>query len=358
VTQPSDSAPDQKRTKRVILAAVLAVFAWLLYRVVEPFLASLAWAAILALSLWPVHRALRARLRSNPGVAALSMTLFIGVGIMIPLVVFGLFTADEASRLGAEVVEILKGPKGDEVVERLRSLPVVGAPFAEWLADMRAEPARLQAYVDENRAILFSLAGSIVSAITRNGFKLLVCLFAVYFLFLHGETLGTQVRNALAKVGGERMQAVLQHVRATVRAVVYGMVMTAIAQAILAAFGFWVAGVDYPLLLGGLTLLLSFVPFGPPIVWLPAAIGLLARNEIFWGVALLVWGAGVVSTMDNILRPLFIGQATRMPVLLVFIGVVGGILSFGMLGLFLGPVIIAVALVLWRDWVAVSVVVK
>jgi len=347
---------DERRTKRFLLAGALVLFGWLLFRVVEPFLAALAWAAILAAALWPLHRRVRARMPGRARVAALLMTLLITVAIVLPLVVVAAFVADEASRLGGTIVEIMTGPRGDDVVARLREIPLVGDALAKKLAEIRADPAVLQLYLNENRELLFSLAGRIVGALTRNGFKLIVCVFAAYFLFLHGEALGAQIRGALSRLGGPRMPPLLEHARVTVRAVVYGLVMTAIAQGILAAAGFWALGVDFPLLLGGLTLLLSFVPFGPPMVWLPAAIGLLAQGAVVRGVLLLVWGAGAVSTMDNILRPIFIGQATKMPVLLVFIGVIGGILSFGMLGLFLGPVIVAVALVLWRDWVAASVV--
>jgi predicted PurR-regulated permease PerM len=140
-------------------------------------------------------------------------------------------------------------------------------------------------------------------------------------------------------------------VRWTVRATVYGLVVTAIVQAILASLGFWVAGVSYPLLLGALVFLLSFIPFGPPIVWLPAALVVLSDGRIGWGIFLLIWGGGVVSSMDNILRPIFIGKAASLPILLVFIGVIGGVMAFGMVGLFTGPVVVAVALALWQDWV-------
>ncbi|MGQ0614610.1 MAG: AI-2E family transporter [Planctomycetaceae bacterium] len=342
----------QERLRRVLGLSALAIFAFLLWTILAPFAVALTWAAILCLSLWPVYLKVRAWAPSRPVQAASLMTLLVTLGIVLPLVIASYFLVGELTALGTELVDIVSGPGGAEVAEQLRTLPLIGPSLADKLVEIREDPELLRLYVTENRQVLFDLATQIVSGATKNLFKILVCLFSTYFLFRYGDGLAQQTRRAMHRLGGERMQALLQHVRNVVKAVVYGMVMTAIVQGIVASLGFWVAGVPYPLLLGGLTVLFSFVPFGPPLVWIPAGIGVLARGDIGWGIALLVYGAAVISTMDNIFRPLFIGQATRMPVLLVFIGVVGGILGFGMVGLFVGPVILAVALVFWRDWAA------
>jgi predicted PurR-regulated permease PerM len=209
----------------------------------------------------------------------------------------------------------------------------------------------LSVVLEQIQPLLLDFSRRAAAAVSRNVFKLLACLFAIYFLLRHGLILADQLNRGVRELGGERLVELVEEIRLTVRAVVYGLVMTAIAQALLAAFGFWLADVPYPLLLGSLLLVASFIPFGPPFVWLPAAIAVFARGDIGWGIFLLIWGAGVISMMDNVLRPLFIGQATRMPVLLVFIAVLGGIMSFGMVGLFVGPVVMAVALALWRDWI-------
>ena len=342
----------EARVRRILSLAALGVFALLVWLILVPFLAALAWSVILALSLWPVYLRVRAWAPARPAGAALLMTLVVTLGVVVPIVFATFFLVGELTSLGSAVMDLFTGPHGAEVAERLRGLPLVGPFLADRLTEIREDPDALRIYVTQNREMLFDVARRIVGATTKNVFKIAVCLFSIYFLFRYGEELAGQIRRAMRRLGGERMQSLLQHVRDVVRAVVYGMVMTAIVQGIVAFLGFWAAGVPYPLLLGGLTVLFSFVPFGPPLVWVPAGVGVLARGDVGWGIGLLVYGAGVISTMDNVFRPLFIGQATRMPVLVVFLGVVGGILAFGMVGLFVGPVTLAVAHVLWRDWAA------
>lgn len=343
------SPVENERLRRILAVAALAVFMVLLFQVVAPFGKALAWSAVLVLSLWPVYRRVR---QSATRAAPLLMTLLVTLGIVVPVGVIGWFLTGEVDRLGRDVGEILTGRRGAELVEDLKQVPAIGGMLSRHLADLRTHPDLIQGWMDDNTNLLFGIARSVLGAISAGVFKLLVCLFAAYFLFRNGEEIAGQIRRGVTRLGGDRMNSLLQHIRETVRGVVYGLVMTAIAQAILASFGFWVAGVGYPLLLGALTLIFSFIPFGPPIIWVPAALSLFAKGEVFWGVLCFLWGMFVISTMDNILRPIFIGQATQMPVLLVFIGVIGGILAFGMLGLFLGPVLVAVALAFWRDWIA------
>ncbi|MEA3276350.1 MAG: AI-2E family transporter, partial [Pseudomonadota bacterium] len=127
-------------------------------------------------------------------------------------------------------------------------------------------------------------------------------------------------------------------------------VLTALAQGALAGLGYWVAGAGAPVLLGALTALLALVPFGAPLVWGSVGVWLLLTDAFWPGVGVLLWGALVVSMIDNLVRPLAISSSTRIPFLAVFIGVLGGLQAFGLVGLFIGPVILAVMLAVWREW--------
>jgi predicted PurR-regulated permease PerM len=142
----------------------------------------------------------------------------------------------------------------------------------------------------------------------------------------------------------------LDAVGTTTQAVVYALILGAIAQGVVAGIGYWIFGVDAPVLLGAVTALIALVPFGAPIVWGGLALWLLLTGNIWPGVGLLLWGILLVSWMDNIVRPLVISNATRMPFLLVVFGVLGGVLAFGLVGLFIGPVLLAVSIALWREW--------
>jgi predicted PurR-regulated permease PerM len=134
--------------------------------------------------------------------------------------------------------------------------------------------------------------------------------------------------------------------------VVYGLVFAALAQGSLAGFGYWIAGLNAPVFLAALTTLAALIPFAVPLVWGGVALWLLAIGKTGAGVFLLIWGATAVSWVDNVVRPFVISSATRIPFLLVMFGVLGGLAAFGLVGLFVGPVILAVLIAVWREWLA------
>jgi predicted PurR-regulated permease PerM len=136
------------------------------------------------------------------------------------------------------------------------------------------------------------------------------------------------------------------------RGVVWGLVGTAVAQGLLTAIGLWVAGVPQPVLLGVVTGVISIFPVGAPLVWIPASLWLFTQGETGWGLFMALYGMLVISTVDNVIRPWAIARGARLPLLLTLVGAVGGIFAFGFLGLFLGPVVLAVGFSLLRDWAA------
>ncbi len=137
---------------------------------------------------------------------------------------------------------------------------------------------------------------------------------------------------------------------ATMRGVVYGILGTAIAQGVLAAVGFWLAGVPAAPLLGLVTFFLSPVPIGPPLVWAPAAFWLFSQDHAGWGVFMLIWGVAVVSSVDNFVKPFIISRGSNLPFVLVLLGVLGGVIAFGFIGVFLGPTLLAIGYALIQDW--------
>ena len=137
--------------------------------------------------------------------------------------------------------------------------------------------------------------------------KIALTLLTVAFLYFHGETLNDQTRTVVHRLAGGRVASLIQIAGDTIRAVWYGMLLTATAQGILAGLGFWAVGLAAPVLLGAATAFLALLPFGPPLLWIPAGLWLLIQGTLWKGVALLTWGALAVSGIDNVLRPLFIG---------------------------------------------------
>jgi predicted PurR-regulated permease PerM len=159
-----------------------------------------------------------------------------------------------------------------------------------------------------------------------------------------------QSRGVLRRFLGAEYETYWDAVAKTTRGVVYGLVLTAMAQGFLAGLGYWAAGTDVPVLLGALTALLALIPFGAPVVWASLGVWLIMTGDLWPGVGLLLWGGLVVSWVDNFIRPWAISSATRTPFLLVLIGVLGGLTAFGLIGLFIGPMVLAVLLAVWREW--------
>lgn len=139
---------------------------------------------------------------------------------------------------------------------------------------------------------------------------------------------------------------------ATTQAVVYGIGLTALAQASLAGIGYAVAGTPNPLLLTLITLIVALIPFGTPFAWGGVSVWLLSNGHTTQGIGLALWGIFVISWVDNLIRPIVISGATKIPFIIIFIGVLGGLTAFGFVGLFMGPVILAIALAVWREWIS------
>jgi predicted PurR-regulated permease PerM len=343
------------RVSWILGGALLLGLALVVGQVLSHFATALTWAVILAVSLWPVHRRIRNRLGDRPRTAASLTLLLVTLGVVLPITAITMLLVREVETLSTDV----RGDVGAQVAvleQKVTELPYVGERLREAIVVLRQDTgAAVKSVAGENVARVLSVAGQTAGAVTRTLFNIVVCLFTAFFLFLHGDSLAAQLRAAGTRVGGPRLEVILQHVGITVRAVVYGLVMTAVVQGVFAALGFWVAGVPFPILLGALTMVLSFVPMGHAVVWAPAALYLVLESKYWVAAGLVLWGAGVVASIDNVIRPVFIGVRTGIPLLLVFIGVLGGILSFGLVGIFVGPVAIAVALALWWEWMGTPV---
>ena len=184
-----------------------------------------------------------------------------------------------------------------------------------------------------------------------NGVLLFVlALFIAFFFYLYGEPIAARLRVILERIAGERADRLIAVTGATVRGVVLGILLTAIVQGILTAFGLWLSGVPRPVLLGAVAGFLAVLPIGAPVVWIPGALWLMGTGHLGWGIFLAVYGVVAVSGADSVIRPWFIARGAQLPFLLTVLGVLGGALSFGLLGIFLGPVLLGIGYTLLNEW--------
>jgi len=176
-------------------------------------------------------------------------------------------------------------------------------------------------------------------------------MFTVFFFYRDGEYIRRQSAMVVRRVFGHRLDSYLVTAGAMTRAVLYGFLITVLAQGLIAGVGYAILGVHGAVLLGAVTGILSAVPvLGTALVWGPLSIHLLITGHIWKGVVLLVWGALIVHPTDNVLRPLLISNATHVPFVIVMFGVIGGIAAWGLVGAFVGPVALTTGLAIWRNW--------
>ena len=345
---PLDDPQTSPLLRRLTLGALLGGLVLLAALVLAPFVVPVLWAAIFAYVTWPAFLRLEGGLRSRR-LAALSMTLLVAAAVVVPLVWVAMTLQRE---LGVAWQEFLaRAAAGDlSLPESVYRWPVVGAKLRELLAEVHRDPAALGASLSALSTRLFGEMGGVVGGVGRNLAKMGFAVFTLFFLYLHGEDLLRQVRTAAHGLLGARVDGYLEAIGATTRAVVYGIVLTAVAQGAVAGIGYAAVGFDAPLLLAALTVLIALIPFGTPLVWGSLSVWLVLTGATTEGLGLFLWGAGVVSWVDNLVRPMVISSATRIPFLLVMFGVLGGVATFGLIGLFLGPVVLAVALAVWREW--------
>jgi predicted PurR-regulated permease PerM len=185
----------------------------------------------------------------------------------------------------------------------------------------------------------------------RGILELAMSVLIAFFLFRDGVRVANQFTSAIERIAGERAKHLIDVAGSTVRGVVHGILGTALAQGVLAGIGFAIAGVPGAGLLALLTFFLSVVPFGPPLVWIPAVIWLFHQDHTGWAIFMLCWG-GIVSSVDNVIKPYLISHGSNLPFILILFGVLGGVAAFGFIGVFLGPTLLAVAFRLLQEWTA------
>ncbi len=335
--------------ERVLLALLLGGIAVGCVLVLYPFFSSLLWAAILVFTTWPVCEWLRQQVRLGRGAAAGLMVALTAVVLVLPLALAAPGGADDVNHLRRVIEDALRaGLPGSP--DWVFDIPLVGTTLGDlwnrWAADISVMVEALRPYfgilLEGGLGLLLGLA---------NGVLLFVlALFIAFFFYLYGDPISARLRVILQRIAGARAQRLIDVTGATVRGVVYGILLTAIVQGVLTAFGLWLSGVPRPVLLGAVAGFLSVLPIGAPVVWIPSALWLMSSGHLGWGIFLAIYGVVAVSGADSVIRPWFIARGAQLPFLLTVLGVLGGAIAFGLLGIFLGPVLLGIGYTLINEW--------
>lgn len=343
--------PDTDLPRHLLTVLFLVLLLGSVFWILRPFLAALLWAATIVVASWPIRALLVRWLGGRPKWAVALLATGLLLVFMVPLFLTVGSLVGHADEIAATAKRIADAgiPPAPLWLERL---PLVGTSIAKAWNVVAGSPIadlanRLTPYLGDVASWFAGQVGSLGRLLVQ--FLLTVVVAAV--LWSSGEAWAAALLRFARTLGGDKGGEVVHLAGQAVRAVALGVVVTAIVQSVLAGIGLAVAGIPFAMVLTVVMFLLAIAQLGPLPILLPAVGWLFLHEATGWGTFLLVWSL-VVGTMDNYLRPMLIRRGADLPLLLVFAGVIGGLMSFGLVGLFIGPVVLAVARVLLVAWMA------
>jgi predicted PurR-regulated permease PerM len=343
------AAPDLTRTLLAIVAlvALLAGSLWVL----RPFLPGLIWATTIVIATWPLMIRVQNLMWGRRWIAVVVMTLALLLLFFVPL---SLAIATVVQNLDTVVgwVKALATLELGEPPVWLAGLPLIGARAAEfWVEIDHSGIGPLLSRIGPYAGTFATGLAKEVGVLGAVGLQFLLTVVIAAILYASGETAGAGVLRFSRRLAGERGESTALLAAASIRGVALGVVVTAVAQSVLGGIGLAIVGVKAATLLTALMFLLAIAQIGVIPVLVPAVIWLFWSGDTGWGIFLAVWTA-FVGTFDNVLRPWLIRKGANLPLLLIFAGVVGGIIAFGLVGIFIGPVLLAVTYTLLGAWMA------
>ena len=332
-----------------LLVLVIAGLSLGSYVVVRPFLTPILWSAVVVTATWPLMLAVQKALWGRRWLAMLVMTMALVLVFILPLVLAGVTVVNHLSDIAESVRSLARSPPAPP--EWVQRIPVFGQQISDTWKEVVSEGVqglaqRLQPYIDDAARWFGATLGGFGVLLLR--FVLVVIVAAI--LFARGEVAADAVLRVARRLAGARGERVCQIATRAIRGVALGVVVTALVQATLAGLGLAVSGVPFAALFTAVIFLSSVAQIGAGPVLLPIMVWLFWKGDTTAGVVLLVFTLVIVN-IDNVIRPLLIQRGAKLPLLLVFVGVVGGLLAFGVMGLFVGPVLLAVVFELLVEWV-------
>lgn len=343
--------------KNIVPWLALAGLLVLAFIVIAPFIVPLLWASILCFASWPAAARIRVWCNNRDTLAAIISTFLAAVTLFFPLIWLAWLAQQELTNAYPALQAFLAEPL--QIPTSIKNLPWLGESLNSWLNSWLAQHTTLITQPDSVSIAIKTWLSAHVGEITalaggvgKNLVKMLFVVIILFFFYRDGARIMQQIKYVLARFIGLQAHDYLHAAGTTTRAVVYGVLLTAAIQGMAAGLGYWVAGISSPVIFGVVTAMLALIPFCTPLAWGSAGLWLLMQGNTAEAVGIWIWGAAVVSQLDNVLRPIFISSVSAIPFLLVLFGVLGGLLAFGLVGLFLGPVILTVVWSVWREWTA------
>jgi predicted PurR-regulated permease PerM len=342
----STSRDSQWIARTGLIMAVVFASVWMLWHL----LPALAWAGVLAIATWPLRHGLIRRGLGKTAVATL-LTVVLAVVLVLPLIGLGIEAAHEGDTLVQWVRDIRQNGLGTP--DWVSRLPYLGNTVAAWWQANLADPEAARALFGRAETSgIFTLTRTLGIEVASRLTILVFTLLALFFLYRDGPSVMGEARATAGRLFGRPGGLLGQNAVAAVRGTVNGLVLVGLVEGVLLGIAYLATGLPHAVLLGLATGVLATVPFGASLVFVACALVLLVQSQTTAAIALLVFGSLVVFVADHFVRPTLIGSSTHLPFLWVLLGIFGGLETFGLIGLFLGPAIMSVLIAMWREGAA------
>jgi predicted PurR-regulated permease PerM len=345
-------AEMQRDLTRTALAVLfIAILIGFSFWILRPFLGAIVWATMIVVATWPLMVAVQARLWGKRALAVTVMTLALLLVLVVPLsLAIGTIVANADTIAGwAKSLATFKVPPPPEWLGRL---PVLGGKAV--LAWEQVAAAGIEELAAEAAPYAGSVTRWFVAEVGSFGMvfvQFLLTIVIAAIMYANGERAAAGVRRFGRRLAGPRGEDSIRLAGQAIRGVALGVVVTALAQSVAGGIGLAVAGVPFAAILTAVMFMLAIAQLGPLLVLAPAVVWVYWSGSTGWGTFLLIWTVAV-GTMDNFLRPILIKKGANLPLLLIFAGVIGGLMAFGLIGIFVGPVVLAVGYTLLDAWVS------
>jgi predicted PurR-regulated permease PerM len=345
VRKPLPLHAGARLTTRVALAlALVAAALW----TASDFLPALIWAAIMAIAVWPLYS--RAAPEPSP-LAAFVFTALVGLTLILPIALATYQMAQQSDALFAWIKQARES--GIQVPDWVARLPLAAEALQQWWRENLTDPQSAERWLqsinaDKAAELLKTFGGQLLN----RSFMFFVSLLALFVLLRNGRWIAQTFLETADRIFGDPGEGLAGKMAEAIRGTVNGTIVVAVGEGVLIGIGYVIAGVPNPLLFTVLTTAFAMLPFGAWAAFTAAALTLgISGGEPWAAFAVFAWGAVVMLAGDNFIWPTLVGGAARLPFLFAFVGIFGGLATFGLVGLFLGPIIMAALLTVWREWV-------
>jgi predicted PurR-regulated permease PerM len=348
--------PFDSRTRAITRTAIAILVVLLAAWVARDFLVALTWAAVVAVTAWPIYTRFATSIFGgrSPAVAPLLFTFLIGLVLLVPIVL-AVHQIAQGSEAFVRALNQLR-ESGLPVPVWLAQLPIAGEYLDLWWRSNLSNPEVLVEWLrGVNIENITAWTSTMGGALLHRLFLFLITLTALFLLLRDGAWLADHALATAGRLLGNPGERLVRNIADAIRATVNGTVAAAIVKGVVIGVAYILTGVPHPLLFAALTMALAMVPLGAWVALIAAALTLVHHGGIWLAATgLFGFGAAMLLIGDNLIQPALIGGTARLPFLLVLIGILGGMQSFGLVGLFLGPVIMAALLTVWREWIDVG----